>query len=72
MEQSVPLTEKRKKMDINVIKVIDTEITGKTLYYCEDGCNVTTSPDWTRQQCKENTTKECMVVFHNEHCICNR
>jgi len=48
------------------------EIVGERIYVCDDGCNATKRAEWTAKQCEENITKECMFVFHNEHCICNK
>jgi len=53
------------------VKTYFDQIVGEKMYVCEDGCNTTKNPKWTIQQCLENVNKDCMFVFHNEHCICN-
>ena len=55
-----------------MMKTYYDDIVDKKMFVCEDGCNTTTNPEWTSQQCMENTTKECMFIFHNKHCICNK
>ena len=45
---------------------------GKRLYVCEDGCSTGRFAEIVKDQCINNTSKECLQLIHTEHCICNK